>query len=202
MKKDPVCAKVDHVDRDLVVDKATLGIANGFAYLPTPKGKNEEAVKALLKEKPQVVIDQVDCEYIPYSTAAHKDQQFVFKSSDGTGHNVHYTGFVNSANFALAPMGSATKKLGTEKRPINLVCDIHPWMKGNIMVFDHPFFAVTGEDGSFEITGVPAGTQKIVLWQKKVGFVTKGGAQGQEVVVEAGKTTDLGEIKLDPAKVK
>ena len=40
------------------------------------------------------------------------------------------------------------------------------------MIFDHPFFAVTGPDGSFEIKGVPAGDQNVVVWQEKIGYVT------------------------------
>ena len=56
------------------------------------------------------------------------------------------------------------------------------WMKGAIMVFDHPFFAVTGEDGSFEITGVPAGAQKLIVSQFKVGYVTPNLAAGLPVL--------------------
>ena len=200
--KDPVCSKSEIYDRELVVDPETLGVAQAFAYLPNPKGKNPEAEKALLEEHPRVEIDQIDCQYVPFSSAGMAKQEWVFNSSDATGHNVHYTGFTNNGNFSLPPEGEAVKKLNPEKRPINLVCDIHPWMKGNMMVFNHPFFAVTGEDGSFEISGVPAGTQKIVLWQRKSGYVTSGGATGMEVVVKAGEVTDLGEIKLDPAKIK
>ena len=70
------------------------------------------------------------------------------------------------------------------------------------MVFDHPFFAVTGPDGSFEIKGVPAGDQNVVVWQEKVGYVTPGTGRGMPVKVAAGEVTDVGEIKIDPAKVK
>ena len=93
-------------------------------------------------------------------------------------------------------------KLAADKRQITLKCDIHPWMEGWIMVFDHPFFAVTGPDGSFEIRGVPAGKQQLILWQESTGFVTPGASRGREVDVKADGVTDLGEIKLDPAKVK
>jgi hypothetical protein len=70
------------------------------------------------------------------------------------------------------------------------------------MVFDHPFFAVTGKDGTFEIKGVPAGSQNLVLWQENVGYVTPGGRRGMAVEVKPGGVTDVGEIKLDPKKVK
>jgi hypothetical protein len=74
-------------------------------------------------------------------------------------------------------------------------------MKGYIMVFDHPFFAVTGPDGSFEIEGVPAGTQNFVIWQETVGYATQGLARGMPVKVGAGQVTDVGEIKLVPKSV-
>ncbi len=202
-QKDPeVCAKEPLFEVELVVDPKTKGIAHAFAYLPTPTGKNAEMEKALIAGHPTAEVDQVNCEFIPVSTAIHKDQKIVFKSSDAIGHNVHYTGFTNNANFAMGPKGSSEKKLAAEKRPINLVCDIHPWMKGNIMVFSHPFFAVTGTDGSFEIQGVPAGKQNLVIWQRKAGYATDGGNRGMAVEVKAGGVTDLGEIKLDPAKIK
>ena len=71
------------------------------------------------------------------------------------------------------------------------------------MVFDHPFFAVTDGDGSFEIKGVPAGDQNLVIWQETVGYVTAGARQGHaRRRSRPGEATDVGEIKLDPAKVK
>jgi hypothetical protein len=202
--KDPaVCGVADLPDRSLVVDPQSKGIKFAFAYLARPKGANAEAVKGLIAKAPKVEIDQKNCEFLPYSTAMHKDQGIVFKSSDPVGHNVRYSGFVNAAkNIALQPNGSLEDKLRPERLPMPLNCDIHPWMKGWIMVFDHPFFAVTGDDGSFEIAGVPAGEQNVVVWQERVGFVTPGLAKGQAVSVQAGKVTDVGEITLDPAKLK
>ncbi|MBX6314702.1 MAG: hypothetical protein IRY99_17575 [Isosphaeraceae bacterium] len=197
-----VCAATTLYRQDLVVDPQTKGVANGFAYIARPKGSNPKAVSNLLAEKPKVEIDQKNCEYIPHSIAAHKDQTFVFKSSDPIGHNIHYTGFSNSKNFALVPNGQAEEKLVAEPRPIPLKCDIHPWMSGTIMVFDHTFFDVTDKDGSFEIKGVPAGKQNLIVWQEKVGYVTPGASRGMEVDVKPGQVTDVGTIVLDPAKVK
>jgi hypothetical protein len=71
-----------------------------------------------------------------------------------------------------------------------------------VMVLDHPFFAVTDKDGNFEIKGVPAGAQKLILWQEAVGYVNADGNKGMAVQVEPGKATDIGAIKIDPAKVK
>ena len=197
-----VCGK-NLKDPSLVVDPSTKGISWGIVYINAPKGKNAAAEKALLGKKSKMELDQKACEFIPHAMAMHKAQAIVFKSSDPVGHNVRYSGFSNAAqNFTIPPNGVMEKKLVAENRPIPVVCDIHPWMKANLMVFDHPFFAVTNHDGSFEITGVPAGTQKIVIWQEKVGYVNAGGKAGQPVEVKAGGVTDLGDVKLDPAKIK
>ena len=36
-------------------------------------------------------------------------------------------------------------------------CDVHGWMNAYVGVLDHPFFAVTDEDGKFELKGLPPG---------------------------------------------
>jgi hypothetical protein len=205
--KDPnVCAKdAPILDRSLVVDPKSKGVRYGFAYLVSPKGSNPDAAKALLEKQPTVDIDQKNCEFIPHSAAmmaGPQGQKLVLKSSDATGHNVHFGAFTNNLNQMLPPNGQLSPTITPERRPIAVTCDIHPWMKANLMAFDHPFFAVTGEDGSFEIIGVPAGAQQLVIWQERVGYVTTGGTKGMAVEVKPGSVTDIGAIVLDPNKVK
>lgn len=191
------------VSEELVVDPASKGVANAIIFLVKPAGKNADAVKALLKAEPSVVLDQKDCVFIPHVTALYKEQPLTIKSSDPVGHNVRYNSFGGaSLNQMLAAGGTMEVKLEPERLPFQVNCDIHPWMTGYVAVFDHPFFAVTGKDGSFEIKGVPAGAQNLVVWQEKVGFVNEGRAKGMPVAVKAGSASDLGEIKLDPSKVK
>jgi hypothetical protein len=203
--KDPeVCGKDEPIpSRELVVDPATKGVAHGFVFLIKPRGSNPDAVKALLALKPKVELDQKNCEFIPYVQAIHQDQALVIKSSDPVNHNVRYAAFANSPfNQILAPKGELEVKLIAERRPILVACDIHSWMKAYLMVFDHPFFAVTGPDGGFEIKGVPAGEQNLVLWQEKVGYVNPEKAKGKVISVKAGETVDLGEFAINPSQVK
>lgn len=192
-------------DQALKVDAKNLGVEYGFAFLLAPKGTNPELTKQILEKSPSVTIDQKNCEFVPHSLAMLDTQNLVFTSSDAVGHNVHLTGFSNPGiNTAVAPGGKLDVKLVPERRPspVGLQCDIHPWMTGKIMVLNHPFFAVTKADGSFEITGIPAGTQNLIVFHEKVGYVNVGGSKGVPVEVSAGKTTDVGEVKVDPTKVK
>ncbi len=196
--KDAICKVNPILNKDLVVDPVSLGIGDAFAYLLKPTGDYSATEKALLEKTPEVVIDQVRCEFVPYTTVIHKDQQLTFKSSDPVGHNIRFSAFNNgSVNQMLAPNGKlkfAIKK--EERRPVPIACDIHPWMKGYFFILDHPFAVVTKPDGSFEITGVPAGTQNLIIWQSSKGYVNTGGNKGMAVTVSAGQTTDVGQITI------
>jgi hypothetical protein len=196
--KDAFCKTKPILNRDLTIDPDTKGVADAYAYLVKPAGDYSSTTKAYLDKTPQVVVDQIGCEYVPYATVVHKDQKLIFKSTDPVGHNVDFKPFDNmKINKMLAPNGSFPYAIAkAEKRPTVAVCSIHPWMKGYVLIVDHPFAVVTKADGSFEITGVPAGEQHLVLWQSTRGYVTEGGKEGMVVNVKAGETTDVGEIKM------
>jgi hypothetical protein len=200
--KEVCAASAPVLDNELIVEPATRGIRDAIVYVTRPTGSNPEAVKTLLQKAPTVEIDQKNCQYIPPVALVHQEQKVIFKSSDPVNHNVHYNSFDASFNTLLAPNGQMEKQLPSERRPVPLTCDIHPWMKSYVMVFNHPFFTLTGEDGSFEIKGVPAGEQKVVIWQGAVGYVNPQRAQGKPVLVPAGGTIDVGTITLDPARVR
>lgn len=205
VKDAEVCAAVDLLSNELVVDPKTKGVRHAFAFLKTAglAGKNAEAEKALLARDPEVIVDQKNCDFIPYATAVFTGQKVVFKSSDPVGHNLRYSGFKNTPkNVVIAPQGQLEEKLQSERLPMELKCDIHPWMKGWVLPLDHPFFAVTKEDGSFEISGVPPGKHTLIIWQEKVGYANPEGSKGTEVQVEAGKVSVVPATKLDPGKIK
>lgn len=200
VKDSAVCATSSIKSRKLVVDPKTKGVSYGVAYLLRPKGDRTEQVKALLAKSPKVELDQKNCEFQPYILPFHKDQKLVIKSSDPIGHNVRFTGFNNTGvNTMVAPNGVFNvPALEGETRPMKLQCDIHNWMTGYLLVLDHPFFATTAVDGSFEIKGVPAGSQNLIVWHH-TGYANPGLGRGMPVTVKAGETTDVGEIKMDPA---
>jgi hypothetical protein len=203
VKDSAVCAASPILSRDLVVDPKTKGVAYGLAFVVKPKGDYTAQVKALLAKNPKVVLDQKGCEFQPYVLPFHKDQTLVIKSSDPVGHNVRFSGFNpnnTGVNTMVAPNGQFETKLDAEKRPMELHCDIHSWMTGYLLVLEHPFFASTAADGSFEIKDVPAGAQNLIVWHK-TGYANEGRGVGMPVSVKAGEATDVGEIKIDPLRV-
>lgn len=205
-QKDPnVCARDKPIlSRELLVDPQTKGVSSAFAYLVKPNGTNPEAVKELVAKNPTAVLDQKNCEFLPFLVGMHTDQALVIKASDpGINHNVRLNAFQNAGlNKTIAAGGQLELKLVPERLPMTINCDIHPWMKAYVAVFDHPFFTTLAKDGRFELKGVPAGEQKLVIWQANAGYANTGFGRGMPVTVKAGEVTDVGEIKLDPARVK
>jgi len=200
--KDAVCRTNPILNKDLTIDPETKGVADGIAYLVNVSGDYSATAKALVAKKPDVVVDQINCEYVPYASVVYKGQKLTFKSSDPVGHNVDFKPMAagnGAINPMLPPNGKVDYKIkAAEKRPTAVVCSIHPWMKGYVYIADNPFAVVTQADGSFEIKDVPAGEQHLVVWQSTKGYVTPGLAKGLAVTVKAGETADVGAIKLVP----
>ena len=92
-----------------------------------------------------------------------------------------------------------------------MVCDIHKWMDAVILIRDEPYAAITGDDGTFEIKNIPAGTWKFQFWHKRTGFMKKldvpdykvGKIKAEiEVTITDGGTVDLGKLTLPASSIK
>ncbi len=105
-------------------------------------------------------LDQQGCIYVPHVLGVMTGQPVEFDNSDPMNHNVHAEAVTNASwNHSQPPR--AEKIVRTfEKQEIlfPVTCGVHPWMRAYIGVVDHPFFAVTGADGSFQLKGLPPGT--------------------------------------------
>ena len=120
-----------------------------------------------------VVVDQRGCEFVPRVAGVRAGQTVVFRNSDQTLHNVHAVGRGSNAfNFGMPVTGMEVKRALTEPQvTITIACDVHPWMRAWLGVVRHPFFAVTGADGSYALTGLPGGTFVVEAWQEAFGRV-------------------------------
>jgi plastocyanin len=161
---DPVCAKVDKLSEDVIVTKGKLKDV-------LVRVKNAPAGKA---PATPVAIDQKDCMYTPRVVGVMQGQKLGVRNSDGTFHNVHAT--VDGKLLWNKPhaKGEAPLTLDSSKAGdvIDIVCDVHPWMHAYAVVMDHPFFAVTGEDGAFEIKGLAPGSYTLEAWHPTLGEKT------------------------------
>jgi plastocyanin len=116
------------------------------------------------------VLDQVHCRYVPHVVGVQIGQALAVRSSDDTLHNVHYKPQRNAAaNFGLTKPGAAKAVTFTVPEFVRVKCDVHPWMTAYVGVFENPFFAATGVDGTFEIRNLPAGEYTLVAWHELYG---------------------------------
>lgn len=140
-------------------------------------------------------ITQQGCAYHPHVQGVVAGQTIQIKNADQTLHNIHtFKGTESMFNMAQ-PKGAApiVKELPAPSL-ITFRCDVHPWMAGYVVVTAHPFFGVTGDDGSVEIKGIAPGTYTVEAWHEK------GGTRTASVTVAAGKSVDV-KFSYDAADV-
>ncbi|MCC6764504.1 MAG: hypothetical protein IT293_07545 [Deltaproteobacteria bacterium] len=167
MESDPTCAAAHPgglVVRD--VEGADGGLADAFVYVASGL---EDRVFA--PPTAPVVIDQRGCRYVPRVAAAQVGQPIVFKSSDDTLHNVHGEPRANARwNFGLpGPSTERTMVLDAPEVMATVRCDVHPWMRLELSVVPHPYFVVTGADGTFRLPNVPAGAYTLAALHPTLG---------------------------------
>jgi len=168
MSGDPACVEAHKgkaYDESLVVG-ANGAVANAFVYIKSGLEGKKFAVPAQ-----PVVIDQNGCWFRPRILGVQTGQTFQVINSDPVTHNIHPMAMTNrewnhSQGAGDPPMN---RKFQQAEVMIPVKCNIHSWMRAYIGVLDHPYFAVSGEDGSFTIANLPAGTYTLGVWQEKLG---------------------------------
>jgi len=167
-----VCAADDLVsDEFLVNEKAGNGVANVVIYLK----KAPEGYKAPPEPTEPAVFDQKGCKFIPHVMAVRCNQKILIKSGDPVSHNTNITALRNPPFNKVIPGnerdGVEWQYPKPEGLPIPVKCDLHPWMKAHHLPLDHPFVAVTDEEGKFEIKDLPPGKHMFTVWHEVPGYV-------------------------------
>ncbi len=155
---DPRCAAMhkEGLDRQTIRVKAG-GVADVLVYVKAGLSGTYTAPAE------PAVMDQVGCDYSPRMIVAMAGQPLKIQNSDDTLHNVHPRPKVNKEfNIGQPRKGMvSTKTFDKPELMIPTGCDVHPWMRAYISVLSHPFHAVTGEDGGYEIKGLPDGEYEV-----------------------------------------
>ena len=120
-----------------------------------------------------VTLDQNGCQYQPHMLGVMTGQNIEIRNSDPTNHNIHPQPSLNAEWNDYQTPGSEAKfkTFSRQEVMIPVKCNVHPWMRSFIGAVNHPFFAVTGVDGTFTIVGLPPGTYVIQTWHEKYGTV-------------------------------
>ena len=178
---DPVCGQRNPnlATEDTVVANGKL--ANAFVYIKDGTAKDGTKIGDYTWPTPTTptVLDQNGCHYRPHVLGVMVNQDIQITNSDPTQHNIHFTPKSNADWNQSQPNGAPAlmHKLKQTEVLVPVKCNQHPWMKAYIGVLKHPFFAVSAEDGSFTIKGVPAGMYTVAAWHE-------GGATGTEKTMQ------------------
>jgi plastocyanin len=168
MDATPACARIHTqpvLTEDVIVnDNGTL--RNVFVYI---KAGLPEASWPVPAEPAK--LDQVGCVYTPHVLGVMVGQDLMILNSDATNHNVHPLPRTNREwNLSQPPKGDAIiRQFNKPEIMIPFKCNVHPWMKAFIGVTAHPFFAVSGEEGTFTIKDVPPGDYTLEAWHERYG---------------------------------
>ena len=192
MTWEPMCASISagkRVVQETVLAALDGSLANVFVQLD---GSFPETP---VPTQP-VTIDQRGCIYTPRIVGVRLGQILQVRNSDNTLHNVHgLSARGNGFNVGQPLIGMVNQfRLKEEETMMKLACDAHTWMRAYIGVVKHPYFAVTGSGGTFEIANVPAGSQTLHAWHEQYGRLQK-----TVLVKPAGATTVDFSFPIEPA---
>jgi plastocyanin len=167
---DPKCT-VQHKDplygEDVVVNKNNT-LKNVVVYVKDGLGNKTFAAPAQ-----KVLFDQNGCRYTPHVLGAQVGQEIEIRNSDPTLHNVHSMSKENPQfNIAQPKQGMTMTRKFDKPETFKVKCEVHPWMSAYIAVFNNPYYAVTGDDGTFLLKSLPPGEYTIEAWHERYGTRT------------------------------
>jgi plastocyanin len=196
MNADPVCvkeAKGPQTQETFVVSSDGK-LANVFVYVKDGLGNY-----AYDPPSGGAKLDQHGCRYTPHVFGLRVGQPLEIINSDPTLHNIHATP-KNNPEFNNGQPIQGMKMTHTFNNPEVMVpfkCDVHGWMNAYVGVVPHPYFAVTKEDGSFELKGLPPGTYTIEAWHERLGTMTQSVTLAEKGSQEVSFTFDAAKATAD-----
>lgn len=164
--QDPKCRETGKTPRDesVLVDRG--GLENVFVHVTS--GLDRYAFD--IPDEP-AKLDQQGCTYVPHVLGVRVGQPVQVTNSDPTAHNVHAAASANRQVNTGQPFQGMryTHSFSAPEIMVPFKCDIHPWMLAWVGVVPHPYFAVSGKEGRFELKDLPPGNYTVEAWHEKLG---------------------------------
>lgn len=172
------------LDESLLVDVKTGGIANVVVQLE----KVPEGWKVPPAPKSSVNFAVAGGSFVPHAIVVRTGQPVTIVNNHPAAENVRFTPFRSKAfRQNLAPGLAVNHSYDRSERvPVEVLNDYHPWMKAYHVVTDHPWVALTDTDGTFTIKGLPPGTHNFVVWHESVGYLER----KLPITISAGETKE------------
>ncbi len=208
VNKDPeTCGKHNLVDQTVVVGEGN-GLVNAVVFIYTRKALEVHPDYEGAAKEP-VVLDNKSCRFEPHVLAVRTGQPLQVGNSDPVGHNTNSAFAMNPGFNQMITSGTPVSLTLTKAEPVPapVSCNIHPWMKGYVVVRQDPYVAISNDKGEFEIKNIPVGQHEFVFWHEGKGnmrdLALKSGKTDRrgraKLKIVAGETLDLGEIKVPVA---
>lgn len=206
------CGKHNLVDEAVVVNPENKGIANVVAWLYVERGGKKPPVHESYADaaKKEVHFDNKNCRFEPHILPVLTKQTVIIGNVDPVGHNTNIGASANPPSNVLVPAGGTLKQTFNveERLPTPVSCNIHPWMKGYMVVKELPYVAVSDQNGQVTMKNLPAGKWTFQFWHETSGYVRDVVQSGKktswnrgrvELTIKPGKN-ELGQIKV-PAEL-
>lgn len=206
-----VCGGRGLTDESLLVNAKTRGVRNVVIWLESRSTVPIHPEQSELTSP--VKLDNRGCRFEPRVAVLRTGGVLQLVNSDPVAHNAAVYLKRSTPFNDVIPQGMPLERVmrKAEQQPARVDCSIHPWMKAWLLVLDHPYAAVSNEEGRFEIPRLPAGEWTFRLWQERGGYLkvllrgdsTEQLDRGQlKLTIPAGGQLDLGELGLSLESIR
>ena len=204
-RDEDVCGQHKLTDESLIVNRENRGLKNVVVWLYS---KKEVPVHPSLQEMPKPAkLDNKNCRFVPRIVRLRANQTLQAVNSDPVAHNVAVYARRNQPFSVVVPGDQPLERSFArgELLPIRVDCSIHAWMRAYLIITDHPYSAVTDNDGSFTIKNVPQGEWDFRFWHERPGYLktllSKDEKEHKELSrgtlrINLNREVDLGDMKV------
>jgi plastocyanin len=191
MRDEPTCAE-QHGDGVAAADAHEVAVNDGrlqnvFVYI------SDGVTGSFPTSSEPVLIDQQGCIYHPRVAGVQTGQNITFRNSDGLLHNIKAVPSANRGfNISQPNNMDSRRSFPQPEVMIPIECNVHGWMQAYVGVLEHPYFAVSGADGTFSIGNLSPGTYTVTTWHESYGEQSQQVTAGPNETVEVVFTYDAG----------